>query len=287
VISRSKSSQSLFAILIYAASLSLRLHAQTSPNEAEIDKLSTRTAERVAKTQAHHVLVMTVQGCLLDPDLCGSLDQKLRVELQMAIPGVQLLTRRDVVPLLPKYGLLPVDAYTTAVEATAPDLGAEAMVTESLAAIEGGYQAIVTVMDLTKHEKLDEFRAKLDEPASDSTSGPLIFREPADGPAVVVPRPGPYPVGKGSIFASCQQCFEPAYTPEARAKKIAGLVLLVVTITDQGTAEHIAVIRGLGSGLTESAIRAVRGWRFKPAVGPDGTPFATRTPIEVNFILKP
>jgi TonB family protein len=230
---------------------------------------------------------MTVQGCLLDPDLCGSLDQKLRVELQMAIPGVQLLTRTDVVPLLPKYGLLPVDAYTTAVEATAPDLGAEVMVTESLGAIEGGYQAIITVVDLTKHEKLDEFRAKLDEPASDSATGPLIFREPADGPAVVVPRPGRNAAGKGSIFASCQQCPEPSYTPEARAKKIAGVVLLVATITEQGTAEHIAVIRGLGSGLTESAVRAVRGWRFKAAIGPDGTPFATRTPIEVNFILKP
>jgi TonB family protein len=287
IMSRSKISLSFLAILVCGASIPLRSRAQTSPNEAEIDKPATRTAERVAKTQAHHVLVLTVQGCLLDPDLCGSLDQKLRVELQMAIPGVQLLTRRDVVPLLPKYGLLPVDAYTIAVEATAPDLGAEAMVTESLAAIEGGYQAIVTVMDLNKHQNLDEFRAKLDEPASDSATGPVIFREPEDGPAVVVPRPGPNPAGKGSIFASCQQCLEPSYTPEARAKKIAGVVLLVATITDQGTAERIAVIRGLGSGLTESAVRAVRGWRFKPAIGPDGKPFATRTPIEVNFILKP
>ena len=135
--SRSKVLLSFLAILACAASLSLRSHAQTSPNETEIDKLATRAAERVAKAQAHHVLVMTVQGCLLDPDLCGSLDQKLRVELQMSIPGVQLLTRRDVVPLLPKYGLLPVDAYTSAVEATGPDLGAEVMVTESLGAIEG------------------------------------------------------------------------------------------------------------------------------------------------------
>jgi TonB family protein len=284
--SRSKISLSVLAILVCGASIPLRSHAQTSPNEAGISKLAKRTAERVAKTQAHHVLVITVQGCLLDPDLCGSLDQKLRVELQMAIPGVQLLTRRDVVPLLPKYGLLPVDAYTSAVEATAPDLGAEIMVTEALDAIEGGYQVNVTVMDLTKHKNLDEFRANLNQPTL--YSGPLIFREPTDGPALVVPArvQDAHNIVKG-LFPSCEKCPEPQFTNEARAKKIAGLVLLVVTITDQGTAEHIAVIRGLGSGLTESAIRAVRGWRFRPAVGPDGKPFATRTPIEVNFILKP
>ena len=281
--SRSKSSLGLFAILIYAASLSLRLLAQTSPNEMEIDKLATRTAERVARTQAHHVLVMTVQGCLLDTDLCGSLDRKLHVELQMAIPGVQLLTRRDVVPLLPKYGLLPVDAYTTAVEATAPDLGAEAMVTESLIGIEGGYQASVTVMDLTKHEKLDEFRAKLDEPASDSAPGPLIFREPADGPALVVPRIRNS--SRKGEFPTCEKCPEPPYSEETRKKHIQGIILLVITVSEQGRAENISVVRGLPGGLTDSAVQTVRGWRFKPVVGLDGKPLATRTPVEVNFRL--
>jgi TonB family protein len=283
MISRSKVWLSLLTILACAAGLSLRSHAQTSPNEAEIDKLATRTAERVAKTQAHHVLVLTVQGCLLDPDLCGSLDQKLRVELQMAIPGVQLLTRRDVVPLLPKHGLLPVDAYTTAVEATAPDLGAEVMVTESLGAIEGGYQAIIAVMDLTKHKNLDEFRAKLDEPASESATGPLIFREPGDGPALVVPRMR-NSTRKGES-PSCEKCPEPPYSEETRKKHIQGIILLVITVSEQGTAEHISVIRGLPGGLTDSAVETVRRWRFKPVVGPDGKPLATRTPVEVNFRL--
>jgi TonB family protein len=236
--------------------------------------------------QAHHVLLITVQGCLLDPDLCGSLDQKLRVELQMAIHGVQLLTRMDVVPLLPKHGLLPVDAYTTAVEATAQDLGAEVMVTETLGAIEGGYQVRVTVMDLTKHKNLDEFRANLNQPTL--YSGPLIFREPADGPALVVPGrvQDAHNIVKG-LFPSCEKCPEPQFTNEARAKKIEGIVLLMVTITEQGTAEQIAVVRAVNGGLTESAVATVRGWRFRPAAGPDGKPFATRTPIEVNFILKP
>jgi TonB family protein len=284
--SRSKVSLSFLAILVCGASIPLQSHAQTSPNEAGINKLATRTAERVAKTQAHHVLVMNVQGCLLDPDLCGSLDQKLRLELQMVIPGLQLLTRRDVLPLLAKHRLLPVDAYTGAVEATAQDLGAEVMVTETLGAIEGGYQAIITVVDLAKHKNLDVFRANLNQPTL--YSGPLIFREPADGPALVVPArmQDAHNIVKG-LFPSCEKCPEPQFTPEARAKKIEGIVLLMVTITEQGTAEQIAVVRALNGGLTESAVASVRGWRFRPAAGPDGKPFATRTPIEVNFVLKP
>jgi hypothetical protein len=30
----------------------------------------------------------------------------------------------------------------------------------------------------------------------------------------------------------------------------------------------------------------VRTWRFSPATGKDGKPFATRMPIEVNFRLQ-
>jgi TonB family protein len=229
------------------------------------------------------VLVLTVQGCLLDPELCGSLDQRLRVDLQMSIPGVQLLTRTDVLPLLPKYGLLPIDAYTIAVEATAHDLGAEAMVTESLTGIEGGYEVSATVADLVTHQNLDEFKAKLRLPASDSSVGPLIFREPADSPALVVARiKNTFRKGE---FPSCEKCPEPQYSEETRKKGIQGIILLVITVSEQGTAEHISVVRGLPGGLTDSAVQTVRGWRFKPAVGPDGKPLATRTPVEVNFRL--
>lgn len=177
------------------------------------------------------------------------------------------------------------DAYTVAVEVTALDLGAEVMVTESLAIAEGGYQASVTLRDLIKDKQLDAFTVKLDEPASDSAAGPLIFREPADGPALIIPRPARGARNPTSaLFPSCEKCPEPQYTEEARIRGIQGIVLLVVTVTEQGTADQISVIRGVG-GLTDVAVETVRHWRFKPAVGPDGKPFATRTPMEVNFRL--
>jgi TonB family protein len=278
-----KCSPSLLATFLCVALFPLWSCAQNSPNDSTIDNLAQRTVERVAKTQAHNVLVLTIQGCLLDANICGSLDQKIRAELQTAIPGMQLLTRTDVLPLLPKHGLLPVDGYTSAVEPAAVDLGADVMVTESLTGIEGGYEVSAAVTDLTKRMKLGEFKAKLKRPASDLSTETLIFRQSADGPALVVPRVRNS--GRKGEFPSCEKCPEPQFTDEARAKKIEGIVLLVVTITERGTAEQIAVVRPLGGGLTDSAVQTIRGWRFKPALGPDGKPLATRTPIEANFVL--
>jgi TonB family protein len=157
------------------------------------------------------------------------------------------------------------------------------MVTESLTGIEGGYELSAALTDLNKRRKLDELKAKLRRPAPDSSHEPLIVREPADGPALVVPRMR-NPARKGEL-PSCENCPEPPFTEEARARKIEGIVLLVVTITEQGVAQQISVVRGLGGGLTDSAVQTVRGWRFKPAVGPDGKPLAARITIEVNFVL--
>ena len=55
--------------------------------------------------------------------------------------------------------------------------------------------------------------------------------------------------------------------------------------TPDGRATNIQVVKGPGLGLEDKAIEAVRNWRFKPALGPDGKPVATLTPIEVTFRL--
>jgi TonB family protein len=52
-----------------------------------------------------------------------------------------------------------------------------------------------------------------------------------------------------------------------------------------GMAQDVFVIKGLGHGLDQQAIKAVLGWRFKPAMSPDGKPTATRMIIEIDFHL--
>jgi outer membrane biosynthesis protein TonB len=44
-------------------------------------------------------------------------------------------------------------------------------------------------------------------------------------------------------------------------------------------------VKGPGLGLEEKAIEAVKGWKFKPAVGPNGKVVAAMVPIEVTFRL--
>ena len=75
---------------------------------------------------------------------------------------------------------------------------------------------------------------------------------------------------------------DPVYTEEARAKHVSGNVELSLVIDQAGLPQDIQVVRGLGSGLDEKAIEAVKQYRFKPATR-DGQPVATKIHINVNF----
>ncbi len=77
---------------------------------------------------------------------------------------------------------------------------------------------------------------------------------------------------------------EPEYSEEARIAKYEGLVLLSVEVGADGIAHNIRVMRGLGLGLDQKAVEAVRQWRFKPA-SENGQPVAVAAHIEVNFRL--
>jgi periplasmic protein TonB len=98
---------------------------------------------------------------------------------------------------------------------------------------------------------------------------------------------GGYPsAGTGGYgYPSCLYCPPPQFSDEAVKAKYQGVVYLTVVITPEGRATDIHVAKGLGLGLDEKAVEAVRNWRFKPAVGPDGKPSAVITTVEVQFRL--
>jgi TonB family protein len=62
----------------------------------------------------------------------------------------------------------------------------------------------------------------------------------------------------------------PAYTDEARSKKIEGEVLLAMQFSASGQARVERVMRGLGYGLDETAVTAALGIRFRPATRDGG-----------------
>lgn len=84
---------------------------------------------------------------------------------------------------------------------------------------------------------------------------------------------------------ACLYCPRADYSDEAMKVKVQGVVELIAVITADGRVTDVHVAKGLGLGLDEKAIDAVRTWRLKPALGPDGKPATVRQIIEVTFQL--
>jgi protein TonB len=75
---------------------------------------------------------------------------------------------------------------------------------------------------------------------------------------------------------------EPEYTPDAKAAKFNGIVLVHLIVDANGVPRNVQVLRGVGMGLDENAVEAVKQDRFKPAME-DGVPVPVALNIEVNF----
>lgn len=97
---------------------------------------------------------------------------------------------------------------------------------------------------------------------------------------------GAFNAGTGGVsYASCIYCPRPEYSEEGYKAKYSGIVVLRVLISAEGKATNISVVKGLGLGMDEKAIEAVRTWRLRPSIGPNGKPVAAWNTIEVAFRL--
>jgi TonB family protein len=76
----------------------------------------------------------------------------------------------------------------------------------------------------------------------------------------------------------------PVYTEEGRKLKIEGEVLLEVVFSANGQIRIVKLVRGLGHGLDESAVRAAEKIQFKPAVK-DGQPTDSQAVLHIAFQL--
>jgi TonB family protein len=76
----------------------------------------------------------------------------------------------------------------------------------------------------------------------------------------------------------------PAYTDDARHARVEGEVLLEVVLQASGRVRVLRVVRGLGHGLDESAVRAAEQISFKPALR-DGQPSDSTAVLHIIFQL--
>lgn len=96
---------------------------------------------------------------------------------------------------------------------------------------------------------------------------------------------GPYRAGSGIEAPKLVKEVRPNYTPDARRQGIEGDVVLEIVITNRGTVDRVRVLRGLGAGLDENAIAAVRQWRFEPARR-QGAPVDVVVEVSVEFRMR-
>ncbi len=76
----------------------------------------------------------------------------------------------------------------------------------------------------------------------------------------------------------------PAYTDEARQLHVEGEVLVQVMFSATGQLQVQRVVKGLGHGLDESALRAAQQIRFRPAQR-DGSPYDSAALVHIVFEL--
>jgi TonB family protein len=122
--------------------------------------------------------------------------------------------------------------------------------------------------------------------AADSLSGQVT----SGGQATKVtfrlpPPPGVYRVRGGVTAPTLAHKVEPAYSKQARQKRIEGTVLLYIQVDPSGRAINMRVLHSLGGGLNEKAMEAVRKWKFNPGMK-DGKPVTVEAQVEVNFRLR-
>jgi protein TonB len=96
---------------------------------------------------------------------------------------------------------------------------------------------------------------------------------------------GPYRAGSGITPPRLVREVKPDYTEQARRRGLEGDVVLEIVVRSNGSVGDVKVLQGLGGGLDERAIEAVRQWRFSPARR-QGTPVDVIVEVAVEFKLR-
>lgn len=96
---------------------------------------------------------------------------------------------------------------------------------------------------------------------------------------------GPFQPGAGIEPPTLLREIRPVYTDEARKQSVSGDVVLEIVVRRDGTVGNLRILRGLGAGLDERAIEAVRQWRFSPAKR-QGAAVDVVVEVSVEFKLR-
>jgi TonB family protein len=276
-----------FCILVLVGTLVVGADCLPANGQAPtaVQPLAAQTSERVARERPMHVFFEAGHDCIFAPELCESLESTFRIELTKQIPDVQFVSRDDFLRVLKDKGFLSIDSDSDSLAREfAPEIGAEIVVIANLKIDAHNYELRSFIVKVNGNKEIGSFKTKIARSASVNDEKPILIKDEGSGvafpiylenslhfPPVYIPR--------------CVICPDPVYPDEARRRKLQGVVVFFVTITAQGTAEQISLVKSFDASVTDNAVQTIHGWRFKPAIGPDGKPFVTRMPLEVTYRL--
>jgi TonB family protein len=107
---------------------------------------------------------------------------------------------------------------------------------------------------------------------------------PQGGPDDPIVEDGVYRAGPRVSHPTLLNKVEPSYTEEARQARVSGIALVSLAVNPGGKVQNVTVVKGLGHGLDEKAIEAVRQWSFRPGMK-DGVHVTVGITVAVNFHL--
>jgi TonB family protein len=272
------------ALFALTALLSPQIVAQSQPASPNVDpaisKLAARIADLLQRANAAKVVVADLNGPERQTHPVGKwLADQLSTSLKSDFSGLDVIARpSQESPTTeneePSYPL----TASAKQKVWARKLGASVIIVGSYARISKGIGVSLTAANLSHSGR----------PIGEA-NGLIPISEEINALSV-----DPIPSLKGSIaragtggtsVPSCLHCPSPKYSDKARAAKYQGTVVLQVTVSAEGRAIHISVVKGPGMGLEEKSIEAVKKWKFKPAVDAGGDAVAVIVPIEVSFSL--
>jgi protein TonB len=126
---------------------------------------------------------------------------------------------------------------------------------------------------------------EVDLPETDLIDIDAMVGIPEGPPGIGADGTGPVALG-GGIKPPVKTYYpQPRYTEEARQAQVQGVVILEAVIDTEGNVSRVKVLKGLPSGLTNSATETAKQWKFKPATL-EGKPVAVFFVLTISFSLQ-